>query len=60
MRNRLSLNSFFNRDRKVLYIVLSVVMISVLTLTVVYSALSTTLNINGNAEVSAASWDIFR
>ena len=29
MRNRLSLNSFFNRDRKVLYIVLSVVMISV-------------------------------
>ena len=30
-------------------------MVSVLTLTVVYAALSTTLNINGNAEVTAAS-----
>ena len=34
-------------------------MVSVLTLTVVYAALSITLNINGNAEVSSASWDIY-
>lgn len=33
--------------------------LSVLTLTVVYAALSTTLNISGNAEVTAASWDIY-
>ena len=33
-------------------------MISVLTLTIVYAALSTTLNINGTAEISSASWDI--
>ena len=59
MRNRASLNAFFNRDRKTLYMILSIVMVSVLTLTVVYAALSTTLNINGNAEVSAASWDIY-
>ena len=58
MRNKGSLNNFFNRDRKTLYIVLSIVMVSILTLTVVYAALSTTLNINGNAEVTAASWDI--
>ena len=49
---------YFGRDRKALYIVLGIVMISVLTLSVVYAALSTTLNINGNAEVSSASWDI--
>ena len=49
---------YFGRDRKVLYMILGIVMISVLTLTVVYATLSTTLNINGNAEVSAASWDI--
>ena len=58
MRNKRGLNNILSTDRKTLYIVLSIVMISVLTLTVVYAALSTTLNINGNAEVSAASWDI--
>ena len=58
MRNRSNFNDFFSRDRKILYIVLSIVMVSVLTLTVVYAALSTTLNINGQAEVSSASWDI--
>lgn len=58
MKNRSSLNNLLNRDRKKLYIILSIVMISVLTLTVVYAALSTTLNITGNAEVTAASWDI--
>ena len=59
MRNHRSLNGVLNTDRKALYMLLSIVMISVLTLTVVYAALSTTLNINGNAEVSAASWDIY-
>ena len=59
MRNRSSFNNLFSRDRKTLYIVLSIVMLSVLTLTVVYAALSTTLNINGNAEVTAANWDIY-
>ena len=57
MRGR-SFKDYFGRDRRALYIVLGIVMISVLTLTVVYAALSTTLNINGNAEVSSASWDI--
>ena len=59
MRNRNSLNNFLRTDRKNLYMVLSIVIISVLTLTVVYAALSTTLNITGNAEVTAASWDIY-
>ena len=59
MKNRSSFNNLFSHDRKVLYMLLSIVMISVLTLTVVYAALSTTLSINGNAEVSAASWDIY-
>ena len=59
MRNRISMNNLFVRDRKILYIILSIVILSVLTLTVVYAALSTTLNISGNAEVSAASWDIY-
>ena len=59
MRNKRGLNNILSANRKALYIVLSVVMISVLALTVVYAALSTTLNINGNAEVSAASWDIY-
>ena len=58
MRNKRGLNNILSADRKTLYIVLGIVMISVLTLTVVYAALSTTLNINGQAEVSAANWDI--
>ena len=58
MRNKRGLNNILSTDRKTLYIVLSIVMVSVLTLTVVYAALSTTLQINGQAEVSAANWDI--
>ena len=46
------------KDRKTLFLVLGLVMISVFTLTVVYAALSVTLNITGNAQVNAASWDI--
>ena len=59
MKKRYVLNNFKNNDRKILYIVLSIVMLSVLTLTVVYASLSTTLNIIGTAEVTAASWDIY-
>ena len=59
MRNKRGLNNILSTDRKTLYIVLSIVMVSVLTLTVVYAALSTTLNINGTAEVTAANWDIY-
>ena len=59
MRNRRSVNIIFNDSRRNLYMILCIVMVLVLTLTVVYAALSTTLNISGNAEVSAASWDIY-
>lgn len=59
MRNRTNINSFFYPNRKVLYTVLGILMASVLTLTVVYAALSTTLNINGQAEVMASNWDIY-
>ena len=47
------------KDRKTLFLVLGLVMISVFTLTVVYAALSVTLNITGNAQVNAADWDIY-
>ena len=59
MKNRMNINSFLNPNRKVLYTILGILVLSVLTLTIVYAALSTTLNINGNAEVTAASWDIY-
>ena len=55
MKNRAGLNNVLFNDRKVLYIIFSVVLISIFLLSVVYAALSTTLNINGNAEVSAAN-----
>ena len=58
MRNKRGLNNILSTDRKTLYMLLSIVMVSVLTLTVVYAALSTTLQINGQAAVSAANWDI--
>jgi hypothetical protein len=38
--------------------ILSVVLVSVFSLTIVYAALSVTLNITGNSEVVASSWDI--
>ena len=48
----------FNVNRKMLYMVLGIILVSVFSLTIVYAALSVTLNINGNAEVPAANWDI--
>lgn len=45
-------------DRKNLYMVLSILILSIFTLTMAYAALSTTLSIKGQAEVSASAWDI--
>ena len=47
------------KDRKTLSLVLCLVLVSVFTLTIAYSALSAVLTINGNARVSAADWDIY-
>ena len=52
------LKDFLSRDRKTLYMILSIILISVFSLTIVYAALSVTLNIQGNAQVVASSWDI--
>ena len=46
------------QDRKTLYLVLSIVMISVFTLSIAYAAMSAVLEIHGNSEVVASSWDI--
>ena len=51
--------NFNIKDRKNLFLVLGLVMISVFSLTVVYAALNTVLTIQGNARVSAADWDIY-
>ena len=47
-----------NFSRRTLYIVLSIVLISVFTLTIAYAALSVTLNISGSAEVASSNWDV--
>lgn len=44
--------------KKVLYIILAILIISISSLTLVYAALSVTLNIVGTADISAASWDV--
>ena len=45
-------------SKRVLYVILSVMIISVFTLTIAYAVLSTTLNITGSAEISGSSWNI--
>ena len=45
-------------NRKVLSLTFCIILILVFTLTIAYAALSTTLNIIGNAEISDASWNI--
>ena len=47
------------KDRKFLITTLSLAIICIFTLTIVYSALSAVLTIQGNARVSAADWDIY-
>ena len=49
---------YFFSNRKALYIILAIVLISISTLTIVYAALSVTLNITGTADISSASWDV--
>ena len=46
------------QDRKTLCLVLGIVMVSVFTLSIAYAAMSTVLEIHGNSEVVASSWDI--
>ena len=46
------------QDRKTLYLVLCVAVVSVFTLSIAYAAMETVLEIHGNSEVVASSWDI--
>ena len=50
--------NFNIKDRKVLTLGLCLVAVCVFTLTIAYAALSVTLNIQGNAQVVASTWDI--
>ena len=51
--------NFNIKDRKLLYGILTIVMICVFTLTIAYAALNAVLTISGNARVTAADWDIY-
>ena len=53
-----SFKDYFGRNRKALYMILGILLVSTFSLTIVYAALSVTLSIVGNAEVVASSWDI--
>ena len=53
-----SVRNLFCRNRKTLYMILGIMVISIFSLTIVYAALSVTLKITGNTEVVASSWDI--
>ena len=55
MNKRINFNI---KDRKVLYVILAIALISTFTLTIAYAALNTILTISGNAEVVATNWDI--
>ena len=55
---RYNLQSLFGK-RKTLYLSLGIMLISVLSLTVVYAALSQVLNISGSTEIAASNWDIY-
>lgn len=44
--------------RKKLYIILSIIIISLLSLTIAYAVLSTTLSITGGANINASTWKI--
>ena len=47
------------QDRKTLYLVLCIAVVSVFTLSIAYAAMSTVLEIHGNSEIVASSWDIY-
>ena len=55
MKNRLQ---GLLKDRKILYLVLFIAVVSVFTLSIAYAAMSAVLEIHGNSEVVASSWDI--
>ena len=57
MMRRINIKELF-QNRKTLYFTLCIILISVLSLTIVYAALSVTLNITGSTEVTASNWDI--
>jgi len=46
------------KDRKTLYLVLTIMIVSVFTLSIAYAAMEAVLEIHGNSEVVASSWDI--
>ncbi len=50
--------NFNIKDRKMLYGILCIVLVSVFTLTIAYAALNAVLTISGSAQVSSADWDI--
>ena len=50
--------NFNIKDRKVLYGILCIVLVSVFTLTIAYAALNAVLTIQGSAQVTSADWDI--
>jgi len=51
--------NFNFKDKKMLYAVLCVLIVSIFTLTMAYAALSVTLNISGSAQVNATDWNIY-
>ena len=51
--------NFNIKDRKLLYGVLSIVLVCIFTLSIAYAALSAVLTINGNAEVVSSTWDVY-
>ena len=57
MMRRINIKELF-QNRKTLYFTLCIILISVLSLTIVYAALSVTLNITGSSEVTASNWNI--
>ena len=51
--------NFNIKDRKVLYGILTIVLVCVFTLTIAYAALNAVLTIQGSAQVTSADWDIY-
>ena len=51
--------NFNLKDRKVLYGILGIALISIFTLTIAYAALNAVLTISGSAQVTSSDWDIY-
>ena len=45
-------------NRKTLYVILCIILVSAFSLTIAYAALNTVLTIQGNAQVVSSTWDI--